>query len=616
MRAASRCSRRLARSAAPVIAFCALACAPHAEPAPDVEPAPDAAAARAFVDEVNTRLHELVVKAARAEWVKANFITQDTEAIAAEANEEFVTASVAFAKRARRFDGLALDAATRRQLDLLGRAISMPAPGDRALTQELTQIATRMDSNNGKARYCPNGAEGEECLDVNEIRAIHEESRDPDALLAVWVGWRTTSPAIRDDYRRFVELMNQGARELGYADTGELWRSNYDMSPEAFATEVDRLWNQVLPLYEALHCYVRSRLSAFYGGDVVPPDAPIPAHLLGNMWAQQWGNIFDLVAPADAAPGYDLTARLQEEGYDALRMVSTGENFFSSLGFAPLPDTFWERSLFIKPRDREVVCHASAWDVDEVDDLRIKMCIEVGAEDFQTIHHELGHNYYQRAYNRLPYLFRGSANDGFHEAIGDAIALSVTPAYLVKIGLLDREPAVSKDIGLLLREALDKVAFLPFGLMVDRWRWGVFSGEIPSDEYNAGWWALREKYQGIRAPVERPEDLFDPGAKYHIPGNTPYSRYFLAHILQFQFHRAMCEIAGYEGPLNRCTIYGSAEAGRRLNEMLEMGLSRPWPDALEALTGTREMDATAILDYFAPLKTWLDEQNRGQACGW
>jgi peptidyl-dipeptidase A len=261
-----------------------------------------------------------------------------------------------------------------------------------------------------------------------------------------------------------------------------------------------------------------------------------------------------------------------------------------------------------------VVCHASAWDVEDGNDLRIKMCIEINDEDFRTIHHELGHNYYQRAYSGLPFALRGSANDGFHEAIGDAIALSVTPAYLVEIGLLDREPPASKDIGLLLRDALNKVAFLPFGLLVDKWRWGVFSGEISSADYNAAWWALREKYQGIRAPSARGEELFDPGAKYHIPGNTPYSRYFLAHILQFQFHRAMCRIAGYEGPLYRCTIHGSKEAGARLEQMLALGMSRPWPDALEVLTGEREIDATAIRDYFAPLQRWLDEQNAGRSC--
>jgi peptidyl-dipeptidase A len=578
--------------------------------------APDAESARQFIENANRELEDLGIRAARAEWVKANFITSDTEKISAEANEKYLTASIGLAKQASRFDGLELDSNTRRQIDILKRAITMPAPADRALTRELTQIAAKMDSNYGKAQYCREGADGDGCLDINQIRAIHAESRDPEALLEAWVGWRTTSPVIRDDYRRFVELTNQGAVELGYPDTGALWRSNYDMPPEAFAAEVDRLWAQVLPLYESLHCYVRAKLSEFYGEELVPLDAPIPAHLLGNMWAQQWGNIYDLVAPESADPGYDLTALLVETGYDAVKMVESGENFFSSLGFAPLPESFWERSLFTKPQDRDVVCHASAWDVDDGDDLRIKMCIEVNAEDFQTIHHELGHNYYQRAYKEQSFLLRGSANDGFHEAIGDAIALSVTPAYLVELGLLDREPPASKDIGLLLRDALDKVAFLPFGLLVDQWRWSVFSGEISSDEYNAGWWALREKYQGIRPPNERGEDLFDPGAKYHIPGNTPYSRYFLANILQFQFHRAMCKIAGYQGPLNRCTIYGSKEVGRRLNEMLEMGMSSPWPDALEALTGEREFDASAIRDYFAPLQAWLNEQNAGQTCGW
>ncbi len=609
-----RFRRRFARSARALASAASLGLA--ASCAHDARPGPNVEKAEQLVAEANARLEALAVRAARAEWVKANFITRDTEAIAAEASEAYVSASVELAKRAARFDRLELDPMRRRQLEILKRAISMPAPSDRALIQELTQIAARMDSNYGKAQYCPAGAAGADCLDVNEIRAIHAESRDPDALLDVWLGWRTTSPVIRGDYQRFVELTNRGAAELGYPDTGALWRSNYDMPPEAFAAEFDRLWSQVLPLYESLHCFVRAKLAEFYGEDRVPLDAPIPAHLLGNIWAQQWSNIYDLVAPEGADPGYDLTTILVEAGYDPLRMVASGEDFFSSLGFAPLPQTFWERSLFVKPRDREVVCHASAWDVEDGDDLRIKMCIEVNAEDFRTIHHELGHNYYQRAYKDQPYVLRGSANDGFHEAIGDAIALSVTPAYLVELGLLGSEPPASKDIGLLLRDALDKVAFLPFGLLVDRWRWGVFSGEIPRDAYNAGWWALREKYQGIRPPVARGEDLFDPGAKYHIPGNTPYSRYFLAHILQFQFHRALCELAGYEGPLNRCTIYRSREAGRRLDEMLAMGMSRPWPDALEALTGERELDAGAIRDYFAPLQVWLDEQNAGRTCGW
>ena len=576
---------------------------------------PTVAEAVAFADSAETLLYDLGVKAGRAAWVQANFITHDTEILAAEANEAYVAAAVGLATEAARFNGLDLDYDTARKLNALRTSLTMPAPNDAAKTTELSQISARMESTYGRGEYCPDGDDGE-CLSLPDMSRIMAESRDANELLDVWTGWRTVSPAMRADYQRFTALMNEGARDLGFADTGAMWRSNYDMDPDDFAAELDRLWGQVQPLYEGLHCYVRAGLAEEYGEDTVPLDEPIPAHLLGNMWAQQWGNVYDLVAPESSDPGYDLTALIEEEGMDAIEMVRTGERFFTSLGLDPLPETFYERSLFTKPADRDVVCHASAWDLDDQDDLRIKMCIEPNAEDFQTIHHELGHNYYQRAYKGLPYLYRGSANDGFHEALGDAVALSVTPAYLVELGFLNEEPPASSDIGLLLRDALDKIAFLPFGLLVDQYRWKVFSGEVGPDEYNAAWWDLREQYQGIQAPNDRSEDLFDPGAKYHVPANVPYTRYFLAHILQFQFHRSLCEAAGYEGPLNRCSIYGNEEAGRRLDAMMQMGASRPWPEALEALTGSPEMDATAIIDYFAPLMTWLDEQNAGRACGW
>jgi peptidyl-dipeptidase A len=420
---------------------------------------------------------------------------------------------------------------------------------------------------------------------------------------------------MRKDFARYVELANKGARELGFQDNGAMWRSKYDMPPEEFAQELERLWGQVRPLYVALHAYVRNKLREKYG-DVVPAHGPIPAHLLGNLWAQEWGNIYPLVAPRNADPGYDLTEILKSRNTDAKQMVRYGERFFTSLGFAPLPETFWQRSLFVKPQDREVVCHASAWDVDYASDLRVKMCIDITGEYFLTIHHELGHNFYQRAYNRQPFLFRDSANDGFHEAVGDTIALSVTPGYLVHIGLLDKTPDSSKDIGFLLNKALEKIAFLPFGLLIDQWRWKVFSGQISPDKYNQTWWELKLKYQGVAPPVYRTEEDFDPGAKYHVAANVPYMRYFLADILQFQFHRALAQAAGCKGALHRCSIYGNKEAGKRLNAMLAMGLSRPWPDALEALTGQRQMDATAIRDYFAPLEHWLNQQNQGKPVGW
>ena len=423
---------------------------------------------------------------------------------------------------------------------------------------------------------------------------------------------------MKDDYARMVEIINEGAQELGYSDAGALWRGGYDMDGDAFTKEADRLWGQVKPLYDELHCYVRSELNEKYGDEIVPLDKPIRADILGNMWGQSWGNVFDEVAPASTAKGPDVTTLLVENNYDAVKMVEVAETFFTSMGFDPLPQTFWERSQIVKPEGREVVCHASAWNLDDQDDIRIKMCTKVNAEDFSTVHHELGHNFYQRAYKHQPVYYRGGANDGFHEAIGDMIALSITPEYLVKIDLLDADavPGEDADLTLLMRQAMDKVAFLPFGLMVDQWRWKVFSGEYPPEKYNDGWWELREKYQGLRPPVERGADAFDPGAKYHIPGNTPYMRYFLAHILQFQFHKAACDIAGEEGPLHRCSVYDNKEVGTRFNAMMKMGQSKPWPDALEAFTGTRDMDGSAILEYFAPLMTFLEEENKGKTCGW
>ncbi len=568
--------------------------------------------AQEFIEQTERELLELWIANERAGWVQANFITEDTDIIAADAKKRMISATMERALAATEFDGLELPPDLERKLRLLKTSLSLVAPSDEAKQIELTRIATTMEGLYGKGEYCRDG----QCRDLTQLSRTIADSRDPEELLEAWLGWRTISPPMREGYRRFVELANEGAVELGFADLGELWRSGYDMPPEEFEAEMERLWEQVRPLYEALHCHVRASLAKRYGEKLVAEGEPIPAHLLGNMWAQSWGYIFDELGLREDASGYDLTELLMEEGLDALEMVRYGERFFTSLGFEPLPATFWERSLFTKPADRDVVCHASAWDIDYLDDLRIKMCIDVTGEDFITIHHELGHNFYQRAYSEQTPLFRESANDGFHEGVGDVIALSMTPEYLKSVGLLDSPPPVSADLGFLMRAALEKVAFLPFGMVVDKWRWGVFSGEIAPDEYNAGWWKLREEYQGVKPPVARSESDFDPGAKYHVPANTPYARYFLAHILQFQFHRALCDAAGFEGPLHRCSIYGNAEAGERLIAMLRMGKSKPWPDALEAVTGEREMDATAILDYFAPLKEWLDEQNEGRVCGW
>ncbi|EPX56392.1 Peptidyl-dipeptidase A precursor [Cystobacter fuscus DSM 2262] len=573
--------------------------------------------ARQFATRVNDELKRLWVKQATADWIKSTYITDDTERNSASVNEEVMAyLSQAIPQAARFKDVKGVDAESARVLRLLRLSSMLPAPNEPAQRAELASIAAKLEGLYGKGKYCGKDGKGA-CKDLGELSDVMATNRDYNTLLEAWVGWHTISQPMRPLYERLVTLSNAGAQEIDFKDTGALWRSNYDMPPEAFEQEAQRLWGQVKPLYDDLHCYVRARLAKQYGEDKVPAGKAIPAHLLGNMWAQEWNNIYGLVEPYKGQPSLDVDAELKKQKYDALRMVKLGEGFFTSLGLKPLPETFWQNSQFTKPRDREVVCHASAWDVTYNNDLRIKMCIKPTEEDLVTIHHELGHNYYYTYYYKLPVLFQQGANDGFHEAIGDAITLSITPSYLKQMGLLKDVPTGEKGlINLQMKDAMEKVAFLPFGLLVDQWRWEVFSGRVKPADYNASWWALREKYQGVRAPVERSEKDFDAGAKYHVPANVPYTRYFLARILQFQFHRALCQAAGHQGPLHECSIYGNKEAGKRLQAMLELGASKPWPEALAALTGQRDMDASAMLEYFTPLRRWLQEQNKGQQCGW
>jgi peptidyl-dipeptidase A len=604
--------RRVSAAVLMTLAATIVACSTSPPPAPA---GPTPADVKKFLDDVNETMKKLEVEANQAGWVQQNFITDDTEALQARVNQRVTDAIAKYAKDSVKFDKVTVPADQRRQLTLLKNALVMVTPANPKEGEELTTIMARLESTYGKGKWCADAAKPEACMNIDDVTKVMADSRDAARLKQVWEGWHTISPPMRKDYARFVELSNKGARELGFADSGAMWREKYDMPADAFTKELDRLWDQVRPLYLKLHAYVRMRLHEKYG-DAVPATGPIPAYLLGNIWAQDWSNIYPLVAPKNADPGYSLTDILKQRKMPPLDMVRAGERFYSSLGFAPLPKTFWERSLFVRPKDRDVVCHASAWDIDVESDIRIKMCIEQTAEDFTTIHHELGHNYYQRAYAPQAVLFRDSANDGFHEAIGDTIALSVTPEYLVKIGLLGAAPDASRDMGLLMKRALEKVAFLPFGLLIDQWRWKVFSGEVKPADYNKAWWDLRLKYQGIAPPTARGEDLFDPGAKYHVPDNTPYTRYFLAEILQFQFHRALSKTAGCTTALHRCSIYESQEAGAKLNTMLAMGASRPWPDALDAMTGAKQMDASAIIDYFAPLDKWLDEQLKDTKTGW
>ncbi|MCD9033831.1 M2 family metallopeptidase [Luteimonas sp. Y-2-2-4F] len=598
-----------------------------------------------FIARVNDEYRAHYPEPTAAQWLSSTYIGDDSQLLAAKANERWLTRLNGWIEQARRFEGREMSPETARAIHLLKLKTAMPAPRDAEKLAELTRIATRLEGMYGAGSYCTGEGEARRCRQLGELEDVLRTSRDYDAQLDAWQGWHGIAEPMRQDYTRFVELVNEGARDMGFADAGEMWRSGYDMSPVELAAETDRLWGQVKPLYEQLHCYARTRLDARYPGRG-SVDGLLPAHLLGNMWQQDWGNLWDILAPYPNAGSLDVTGALQRQArrtYErrlealntlpdptrlaeeeriaqqamATTMTRRAEDFYTSLGMPQLPDAFWSRSQLIKPRDRDVVCHASAWPMDLADDVRIKMCIRPNEEDFTTVYHELGHIYYYLAQKSLPPLFQEGAHDGFHEAIGDTIVLSMTPSYLASIGLVEA-PRQGQDalINSQMRMALAKVAFLPFGLMIDRWRWGVFDGSITPENYNASWWALKARYQGVAPVAPRGEAHFDPGAKYHVPGNTPYTRYFLAHILQFQFYRSLCEAAGHDGPLYECSFYGSEDAGRKFWTMLGRGAGQPWQDTLEEMTGSRQMDAGAVLEYFAPLQDWLKAQNEGQACGW
>ena len=579
--------------------------------------AQSAAEAEAFADRAEQELFEPSLRSSRATWVSEAYITGDTEAIAAEAAAAFNELSVRLALEAARFSTVpGIGESTARKLNILRQAIVLPAPTRPGAAQELGEISARLNAAYGRGTATLGG----EPVAIDDLYGLMESNRNPAELKEMWTSWHdNVGRPMKKDYARLVEIANEGARELGFADAGALWRAGYDMPAEEFSALVDELWLEVKPLYDGLHCHLRTKINERYGDGVQAASGPIRADLLGDLWAQYWVGLYDIAAPEDAGDiGFDTGTLLSEAGYDELRMVKTGEAFFTSLGFSPLPKSFWERSIFIKPRDRDVACHPTAWTIDDREDLRLKMCIKVSEYDFKTIHHELGHLFYYRAYNTLPFLFRRGAHDGFHEAAGDLLALSMTPEYLVEIGLLDRDkvPDPDKDIGLLLKEAMDRVAFLPFGLLVDKWRWGVFDGSIAPENYQSAWDRLRLDYQGVVPPVERDADAFDPGAKNHIAGTTPYMRYFLSTVLMFQFYEAACKQAGWTGPLHRCSFYNNKDGGRRFEAMLAMGASRPWPEVLEAFTGERRMSGKAVVNYFAPLQAWLQEQNKGRTCGW
>ncbi|HWS25263.1 MAG TPA: M2 family metallopeptidase [Xanthomonadales bacterium] len=593
-------------------------CTPSTSAAPGAK---DAAAiaqgARELVQRVNDESYERQRESSAAGWIAATYINDDSQLLAAKAQERDLGYQAGVLAEARRYTDAKVDHDTRRAFDLMlkGNTVLPPARADDQA--ELTRLSTGLEAHYGSAKACADPAKPETCRDLIELSRVLAESRDPAALRQAWIDWHNTASGQKQDFQRFAELMNAGAREYGFKDTGDLWRARYDMSGEDFALETERLWSQVQPLYTSLQCYVRTRLNQHYGDTEVPKTGLIPAHLLGNMWQQDWSAVYPLVEPYPGVASLDVSGGLKKAGYDAVELTRQAEGFYTSLGMPSLPESFWQKSMLTKPGDREVQCHASAWDIDMKGDVRIKMCIEPDEDSLRTIYHELGHVYYYLAYHDLPPLFQTGANDGFHEAIGDTVLLSLTPGYLARIGLIDApEQSEQALINAQMKLALEKIAFLPFGKLIDQWRWGVFDGSIAPDRYNSSWWELKARYQGVQPPVARGEDYFDAAAKYHVPANTPYTRYFLAHILQFQMHRELCRASGHQGPLHSCSIFDNKKAGDKFWAMLGKGASQPWQQTIQEFSGSGKMDADAVIEYFKPLSAWLDQQNAGQNCGW
>lgn len=553
-----------------------------------------------------------------ASWISSNFITHDSQLILSDYSKRSTLVDLQRSKDASTYEVSKATAEQARKLNILKSAFVMPPPLDNELASELSKIETKLSAMYGSATHC---FSENDCNDLEGFENIIDNSRDPIELKRAWEGWHEIGKPMKGPYMRMIQIGNEGAKELGYSDLSDLWFSKYDMPSEDFLTSLDEAWEEVKPLYDALHCHARDMLNQEYGNEIIDPKGPIPVHLLGNMWGQSWSNIFDIVYKTEKSEKkVDVTQIILEKDLSEIEMVEIAEDFFLSIGFDPLPKTFWERSLFVKPQDRSVVCHASAWNLDPSNnDLRIKMCIERNEEDFSTIHHELGHIFYYQAYNHLPSLFRSGANDGFHEAFGDLLTLSITPDYLNQIGFIDENQAMQAkedEIGLLMKQALEGVVVVPWALMLDKWRADIFKGETSFDELNDSWWKLRNSYQGIAPPSKRKTDSFDPGAKYHIPANTPYTRYYLARIMQYQFHEALCQSAGFEGPLHECSIYGNKEAGNKIISTMALGKSVPWQEAFKEITGTEKLSGESIMNYYKPLKKWLDEQNKERLCGW
>ncbi|CAG0912459.1 unnamed protein product [Notodromas monacha] len=595
----------------------------------------------AFLERYNTESSRLLNKGIILDWAYNTNITDANAEASTAASLELQAFSLASFNEALEFDSTNFSEDTQRQLKSVG-AKQLPEAEQQTLSEVLTllrgiftnilciemhvqiilrQILSNMSRIYGSGQVC---WEDGQCsvLEGTEdsLSTLFATSTDEPKLRYAWEQWRTNvGRPMKPYYEQYVELKNQLAVIRNYTDYGHEMRSRYEI--DDFELSMEEIYNTTLPYYLELHAYVRRKLYDTYGPEVVDLEGPIPAHLLGDMWGRFWNNIYNLTEPYPGLQSVDPTPQMVAQGYTPERMFRQGDAFYQSMGLKAVPDTFYELSMIEKPQDgREVVCHPTAWDFFDGQDYRIKMCTVVSFDDFLVIHHEMGHIQYFMQYSDLPTVYRDGANDGFHEAIGELMSMAVsTPKHLETIGLIDEvveNPDL--DINFLLKTSFGSLSTLPFHYVMDLWRWRAFRGEYPDNQWNDEFWKLKESLVGVKAPVERtPEDL-DPPALFHISGDYDMMRYFTRTILQFQFFESLCEASGHQGPIYKCDFSGSTAAGDRLAALLRMGRSKPWPDALEELTGQREMDVNPLLNYFAPLYNWLQTENKrlNNKIGW
>uniref|UniRef100_UPI0039BD93C6 Angiotensin-converting enzyme 2 n=1 Tax=Homo sapiens TaxID=9606 RepID=UPI0039BD93C6 len=494
-------------------------------------------------------------------------------------------------------------------------------------SKRLNTILNTMSTIYSTGKVC-NPDNPQECLllepGLNEIMA---NSLDYNERLWAWESWRSeVGKQLRPLYEEYVVLKNEMARANHYEDYGDYWRGDYevngvdgyDYSRGQLIEDVEHTFEEIKPLYEHLHAYVRAKLMNAYPS-YISPIGCLPAHLLGDMWGRFWTNLYSLTVPFGQKPNIDVTDAMVDQAWDAQRIFKEAEKFFVSVGLPNMTQGFWENSMLTDPGNvQKAVCHPTAWDLGK-GDFRILMCTKVTMDDFLTAHHEMGHIQYDMAYAAQPFLLRNGANEGFHEAVGEIMSLSAaTPKHLKSIGLLspDFQEDNETEINFLLKQALTIVGTLPFTYMLEKWRWMVFKGEIPKDQWMKKWWEMKREIVGVVEPVPHDETYCDPASLFHVSNDYSFIRYYTRTLYQFQFQEALCQAAKHEGPLHKCDISNSTEAGQKLFNMLRLGKSEPWTLALENVVGAKNMNVRPLLNYFEPLFTWLKDQNKNSFVGW